>query len=527
MTEQITLVSTTQDERAELDAVRDALGRSSRLAQLLCFIGEKHFAGEGDQLNEYAIATEVFGRSKTTFDASQDAIARVEAHRLRRRLKDFYEGPGRDHALHISLPAGSYVPVFTRAGSEPPGSISPGGISAAGKGAPDAPAADSSKSAAHDRTGWRFLSASRPEGKWMLAGLALLLIATAWITTAILHRPRSSTTAASGSRTVAGALNAPQGDAATAAQAPIRLLAGDSGPPQTDSEGQVWSADEYVHGGGPWRRPDTAIARTNNPFLFQYWRAGDSSYDIPLQPGVYELHLYFITSDPSNNSYRTFSVRINGNLVLTGFDINSDAMGENIADERVFRDVSPASDGKLHISLASEGGAPQINAIEVVPGTPHKQLPIRIVTQRASYTDHNGQLWHSDNYYMNGHFSDQPHEIDGARDPELFSTERYGHFSYAIPVDTRDRYTLILHFVELYFGGQNGGGIGSRVFRVMCNGETLLDDFDIYKEAGSFHPLTKTFYHLKPSAQGKLNITFEPIQNNATVSGIEVVDESQ
>jgi hypothetical protein len=39
--------------------------------------------------------------------------------------------------------------------------------------------------------------------------------------------------------------------------------------------------------------------------------------------------------------------------------------------------------------------------------------------------------------------------------------------------------------------------------------------------------LTRTFYHLRPSAQGKLNITFEPITNNATVSAIEVLDESQ
>jgi hypothetical protein len=61
----------------------------------------------------------------------------------------------------------------------------------------------------------------------------------------------------------------------------------------------------------------------------------------------------------------------------------------------------------------------------------------------------------------------------------------------------------------------------------LCNGTTLLDNFDIYKEAGSLHALTKTFPHLKPSAQGKLNITFEPIENNATVSGIEVLDESQ
>jgi hypothetical protein len=54
----------------------------------------------------------------------------------------------------------------------------------------------------------------------------------------------------------------------------------------------------------------------------------------------------------------------------------------------------------------------------------------------------------------------------------------------------------------------------------------LLDDFDIQKEAGNFRVLEKTFHHLKPSAQGKLNLDFEPISNYATVSSIEVVDES-
>jgi hypothetical protein len=183
----------------------------------------------------------------------------------------------------------------------------------------------------------------------------------------------------------------------------------------------------------------------------------------------------------------------------------------------------------LHLRFGSERGAPQLNALEVLPGIPHKLLPIRLSVQSTAFTDHDGQLWHPDNYYANGMTSSQQKEITGSPDPDLFSLERYGHFTYAIPVDTRDRYTLVLHFAEFYFGPRlaGGGGDGSRVFRVMCNGETLLDNFDIYKEAGSLHALTKTFYHLKPSAQGKLNLTFEPIANNATVSGIEVLDESQ
>jgi len=517
MPEHSALVSA-EEERLELEAVAEAIGRSSRLAHLLHYIGEKYLAGQSNQLSEYIIATEVFGRSKTTFDATEDAIARVEAHRLRKRLKEFYEGPGKEHPLQISIPPGSYAPTFTRKAAEPLSSSSAreAQISAGGSGV-TMPAATGHPGQPRRRN-------------WVFAGVILALICVAWISVAVFLRSRATGTPGTSSRNFGGSISASQGSAAGTAKVPVRLLAGYSGTPQTDSAGHIWNADEYVQGGGAWRRPEADIARTSDPLIFEHWRTGDSTYDIPLAPGVYELHLYFVTSERSSESFRTFTVRINGQVVLTGFDINSDALGENIADERIFRDVSPGSDGMLHVSFATERGAPQLNALEVLPGIAHKQLPIRMVMQRTPFTDHNGQFWQPDDYYMNGRLSDQRQEIAGSPDPDLFAMERYGHFTYAIPVDARDRYTLILHFVEFYFGTQasgGSGGTGSRVFRVMCNGETLLDDFDVYKEAGSLHVLTKTFYHLKPSAQGKLNLTFEPIVNNATISGIEVLDESQ
>ena len=70
-------------------------------------------------------------------------------------------------------------------------------------------------------------------------------------------------------------------------------------------------------------------------------------------------------------------------------------------------------------------------------------------------------------------------------------------------------------------------GVKSRVFSVYCNGSTLLDRFDIFKEAGSLHGITKTFSHLRPTPEGKLDLTFDPIVNYATVSAIEVIDESE
>jgi hypothetical protein len=518
-------------ERAELDAVVEALGRSSRLANLLRYIGEKYFGGESSELSEYNIATEVFGRSKTVFSAGEDAIARVEAHRLRKKLKEFYEGPGKDHAVQLSLPLGGYVPAFSRRAVEVPASA-PADVA----GTPEErhPVFSASEAAQPEQanqgqsTG---LTALQPHRLriWPFALLAVGLACSAALTFYLVSRLHTAPANAATARSSAAATPEPQTASPAPATVPLRLMAGYSGKPQTDSAGAVWEADQYVRGGGSWRRPEGSIARTSDPLLFRQWRIGDCVYDIPLRPGVYEVHLYFVASDATSENLPTFSVSINGVQTLQGFDVNSDALGDNIADERVFRDVSPGSDGMVHIGFASERGAPQLNALEVLPGTPHKLLPIRLVVQPTPFTDHNGQLWHPDNYYENGRLFNHHQQITNSPDPDLFSFERFGHFTYAIPVDTRDRYTLVLHFAELYFGPQapGGGGAGSRLFRVMCNGATLLDDFDIFKEAGSLHAITKTFYHLKPSAQGKLNLTFEPIVNNATVSGIEVFDESQ
>src|SRR5271165_4700149 len=102
------------EERCELQAVlaSTAFVRSARMAALLNYLCGKYFAGDADHLKEYSIAVEVLGRPDT-FDPAQDAIARVEVHRLRRKLREYYEGEGSNHPIHIQIPSGSYVPSFT------------------------------------------------------------------------------------------------------------------------------------------------------------------------------------------------------------------------------------------------------------------------------------------------------------------------------------------------------------------------------------------------------------------------------
>jgi adenylate cyclase len=86
----------------------DAAGRSR---EFLCFIVEEKLAGRGDDLNQTAIATQVFGRS-AGFDPILDPIVRVQAGRLRRSLERYYLLAGSGEPLRIELPKGRYAPEF-------------------------------------------------------------------------------------------------------------------------------------------------------------------------------------------------------------------------------------------------------------------------------------------------------------------------------------------------------------------------------------------------------------------------------
>jgi hypothetical protein len=504
-------------ERIELEAMLDRLARSPRLADLLRYIGDAYFQGQVERLREHNIAIDVFGRAPN-FDPAEDAIARVEAHRLRKKLTQYYALEGRDSPVQICIPPGSYIPKFVH---KPFAEPEPQGV---------------------ERGDWSLPAVLReaPQEKpaelrmsivLAVAGLITLLViaAIAWeIRSQQKPKPVGPSTVSRPAQPAYPVSPSYLGGPA------VRLVAGYDGQPHIGPTGVAWGPDRYFEGGGGWIGTQGFTARANDQFLFQFVRTGDFSYNIPLSPGLYELHLYF--DEPNfgpglggGELSRLFNVFLNGQLLLPGFDIESDAMGPNIADERIFKDVQPAGDGKLHLRFEAQSGKSILSGIEVLPGIPHKQIPIRLTAQSTAYIDHSGQVWRPDDYYSGGQTSFRRPLTSGPLDANLFALERYGHFSYAIPVDTRGEYTLVLYFAESYFGpsAPGHGGVGSRIFNVMCNGVRLLENFDIFKEAGSSRGIAKTFRHLKPSPQGKLNVVFEPVRNYANISAIEVVDESQ
>ena len=98
--------------RTQLERILDSqiFVRSERLTRFLRFVVEKKLEGAGDTLKEQVLGRELYGKG-LEFDGAIDPIVRVDARRLRDKLREYYAEFKRDPVI-ISLPKGSYVPVF-------------------------------------------------------------------------------------------------------------------------------------------------------------------------------------------------------------------------------------------------------------------------------------------------------------------------------------------------------------------------------------------------------------------------------
>ncbi|MBI1984007.1 MAG: hypothetical protein HYS61_07400, partial [Acidobacteria bacterium] len=106
---------TVYEKRDELRRVLQSkrFAKAKKKSRFLEFVCEQTFLGNAEKLNEYLIGVEVYERG-TDFDPQQDPIVRVQAHEIRRALKEYYEDEGKNGPWRIELPPGHYVPVFSR-----------------------------------------------------------------------------------------------------------------------------------------------------------------------------------------------------------------------------------------------------------------------------------------------------------------------------------------------------------------------------------------------------------------------------
>jgi TolB-like protein len=103
----------TEDVRGQLERIlaSQAFAGSPRLRTFLRYVVDRALAGEGGQLKEYSIGADVFERGEQ-YDPRIDSIVRVEARRLRAKVDEYYGGEGAGDRVIVTIPRGSYVPLF-------------------------------------------------------------------------------------------------------------------------------------------------------------------------------------------------------------------------------------------------------------------------------------------------------------------------------------------------------------------------------------------------------------------------------
>ncbi len=512
--------------------------KSPRLRAFFLHVCRCARENKSEEATEPQIAIYVYGR-RPGYNPNDDNIVRSQARMLRMKLEHHFANEGKDEPIIINIPKGQYLPIFETRSKEPqiqPPQVTPRQLEPAEEKPHHFPQV-LAVAAGLFLLGVVWFSYQWFASRNTTPPLSLMAPATA-------SHPRQNETEPQ----MRGSLVPWASDAGE-----TRIAAGRMKGTYTDPWGRRWESDRYFEGGVSQPGPLHLFPPVADENLYSSIREAVSDnimvpqsqrefhYDIPIPPGAHELKLYF--ADPLRmldgdgkekaqdaQNLRHLQVELNGRPLLADFDPISDG-GPAAVDIRVFKDVRPAADGKVHLSFRSDWGRAFVSGIELTPGSPGKLEPIRIWTRQGNFVDANGTQWSGDKYFVDGRTYTYVNPEAGPRVPELYTGERHGNFSYAIPV-APGSYTVKLHFLESFFSplipAAHCHGAGCRVFDVTCNGIMLLQDFDIVRVApGAFQPVVREFHGLHPNGQGKLLLSFSPKVNYAEVRAIEVIDEAK
>jgi hypothetical protein len=141
---------------------------------------------------------------------------------------------------------------------------------------------------------------------------------------------------------------------------------------------------------------------------------------------------------------------------------------------------------------------------------------LRINAGGPMLRNRDGTIWLEDSVEAGNTYSSQ-HAVSGTTVPEIYQTERFHSepFEYRLCVPN-GKYRVKLRFAEIWFTAA-----GQRVFRVSLNGSTVLDNFDVFREAGGAHRAVDREF-VAHAAGGELRLRFDPIISNPKISAVEI-----
>jgi hypothetical protein len=318
------------------------------------------------------------------------------------------------------------------------------------------------------------------------------------------------------------------------------------------------------------RTGDITNTTDDTLFLTDRWsnNVNNLDYAFDLPSGTYQVRLRFAETWFTAAGQRSFNINLEGMQQQSNFDIIAEAGGAWKYVDKIY--VITVTDGTLNVSLTKgTNDWPVISAIEVItyyaPNTPTytvtytrtvsptqsktatasptqtptitgtpptytytatptytpTQQTIRINCGGPGYTDAALNYWMADSYFTGGNTGSTADAIAGTTDDTLYQTERYGNFTYSIPVQNGS-YTITLKFSEIWFGdaSEGGGGTGSRKFNASVEGIQVITGLDIFSMAGHDKAYDLTF--TAEVTNGFVDIAFTGVVDNAKINAIMI-----
>jgi len=291
----------------------------------------------------------------------------------------------------------------------------------------------------------------------------------------------------------------------------------------------VFVADTDFSGGAASSGTTSSIntSKVTNPApvsVYQHGRKGTCTYTIgSLTAGTtYNVRLDFCEYVSTGTGQRTFNVSINGNQVLTNYDIFANAGGEFIANAQTFAATANSS-GQIvivfttvvnnalvaGIEVSTTGGGTLTPVAQIDCGSPSAVSPF------SADTDFNTGNEFSSTATINTSSASNPAPA------AVYQTVRWNSaFTYTIPnLTPNGSYTVRLHFCELSFTAA-----GQRKFNVSINGTSVLSAFDIFSAAGGQFKAFSEQFSATANSTGQIAIAFtQGGADNPEVAGIEVL----
>jgi PKD repeat protein len=194
--------------------------------------------------------------------------------------------------------------------------------------------------------------------------------------------------------------------------------------------------------------------------------------------------------------------------------------------------------GTYTVEVTADDGqatsAPEEFAVYVDEPSVDGTVVVAVNAGGGEYVAADGTTYTADQYFSGGTAftsgaSGTPTDpaIANTDDDTLYQSERFGTFSYAVPVENGD-YEVTLQFAEIYQGvstnddpaGTDGTNENDRLFDVAIEGQTVVTSYDIFSEVG---PLTASDKHYTVTVtDGELNIAFTTVADNAKLSAFRV-----